>query len=43
MEILVKLDIATYTKVKRNPGRPRKLKPVSDKSKRPRGRPRKNS
>ena len=43
MEILVKLDIATCTKVKRNPGRPRKQKPVSDKPKRPRGRPRKKS
>lgn len=42
MEELVKLDLATCTKEKRKPGRPRKEKPVSDAPKRPRGRPRKN-
>lgn len=42
MEELVKLDLATCTKEKRNPGRPRNEKPVSDAPKRPRGRPKKN-
>ena len=42
MEEMVKLDLATCTKEKRKPGRPRKEKPVSDASKRPIGRPRKN-
>ena len=42
MEELVKLNLATCTKEKRSPGRPRKEKPVSDAPKRPRGRPRKN-
>lgn len=42
MEELVKLELATCTKEKRKPGRPRKEKPVSDQPKRPRGRPKKN-
>ena len=42
MDELVKLDLATCTREKRKPGRPRKEKPVSDAPKRPRGRPRKN-
>ena len=42
MDELVKLDLATCTREKRKPGRPRKEKPVSDASKRPIGRPRKN-
>ena len=42
MEELVRLELATCTKEKRSPGRPRKEKPVSDAPKRPRGRPRKN-
>ena len=41
-EELVKLNLATCTKEKRSPGRPRKEKPVPDVPKRPRGRPRKN-
>ena len=42
MDELVKLDLATCTREKRKPGRPRKEKPVSDAPKRPIGRPRKN-
>ena len=42
MDELVKLDLATCTREKRKPGRPRKEKPVSDAPKRPVGRPRKN-
>ena len=42
MDELVKLDLATCTREKRKPGRPRKEKPDSDTPKRPRGRPRKN-
>ena len=42
MDELIKLDLATCTKVKRSPGRPRKKKPVSDSPKRPVGRPKKN-
>ena len=43
MEELVKLEFATCSKEKRNLGRPRKEKPVTDAPKRPRGRLRKNS
>lgn len=42
MDELVKLGLATSTKEKKSPGRPRKEKPVSDEPKRKRGRPRKN-
>ena len=42
MDELVKLGLATSSKEKKSPGRPRKEKPVSDEPKRKRGRPRKN-
>ena len=42
MDELVKLDLATCTKVKRSTGRPRKKKAASDTPKRPVGRPKKN-